>query len=89
MTAQTQAGQAEKLFRRLDRNGDGVLSADEMPDTLRNERFRWDANRDGAIPPHVICVQLATAEVVGLHAFDSASHFSQSFGNSADRHGYG
>jgi EF hand len=37
------------MFRRYDRNGDGVLSNDEIPDTLRNERDSWDANHDGFI----------------------------------------
>jgi serine/threonine protein kinase/WD40 repeat protein len=40
---------AEAQFRRLDRNGDGLLNLDEMPATLRNERDKWDANKDGFI----------------------------------------
>lgn len=40
---------AESGFRRADRNGDGVLDNDEIPDTLRNERDRWDSNRNGFI----------------------------------------
>jgi Ca2+-binding EF-hand superfamily protein len=44
-----QTNQARKIFQRLDRNGDGVLSAEEMPDALRRDRARWDANRDGVI----------------------------------------
>src|SRR5262249_18277951 len=36
-------------FHRLDRNGDGLLSFDEMPEALRSERSTWDANRDGFI----------------------------------------
>jgi Ca2+-binding EF-hand superfamily protein len=46
-----QAEQARKIFQKLDRDGDGVLSADEMPDTLRAERGRWDTNHDGVIDP--------------------------------------
>ncbi len=46
-----QAEQAGKLFRKFDRNGDGRLGPDEMPESLRHERARWDANRDGSINP--------------------------------------
>ena len=45
----TQADQGAKLFRRLDRDGDGVLSMDEMSETLRGQRGQWDKNRDGVI----------------------------------------
>jgi hypothetical protein len=44
-----QASQAEKLFRKLEVSGDGLLSPAELPDALRSERARWDANRDGYI----------------------------------------
>lgn len=47
--ASVQVNQAQKLFRSLDRNGDGVLAPDELSDLLRGERGRWDANRDGLI----------------------------------------
>lgn len=43
------ASQARALFQRLDLNGDGVLSDEELPTRLRNELARWDADRDGAI----------------------------------------
>jgi Ca2+-binding EF-hand superfamily protein len=46
-----QSDQARKIFQKLDRDGDGVLSADEMPDALKAERGRWDTNRDGVIDP--------------------------------------
>lgn len=46
-----QANQTEKLFRKLDVNGDGRLSPEEMTETLRNDRFRWDRDRDGFISP--------------------------------------
>jgi hypothetical protein len=36
-------------FRKLDRNGDGLLTYDEMDDGLRHERGRWDTNQDGFI----------------------------------------
>jgi hypothetical protein len=48
-TVQTE--QARRIFERLDRDGDGVLSAEEVTDPLRGERARWDANRDGGIDP--------------------------------------
>jgi EF hand len=41
--------QSAKLFSKLDANGDGVLDSDEMPDTLRGQRARWDQNRNGSI----------------------------------------
>lgn len=40
---------AENMFRRLDANGDGLLSSDEMPDALRAVRDMWDTNKDGFI----------------------------------------
>jgi Ca2+-binding EF-hand superfamily protein len=45
----TQANSAVKLFNKLDRDGNGTLSTDELPDTLRADRARWDADRDGMI----------------------------------------
>jgi Ca2+-binding EF-hand superfamily protein len=39
----------EILFRRLDKNGDGLLNYDEMPDNLKAERDKWDENKDGMI----------------------------------------
>ena len=43
------AGSAAERFRELDRDRDGVLSFDEMPDSLRAGRDRWDGNKDGHI----------------------------------------
>jgi Ca2+-binding EF-hand superfamily protein len=40
---------AENWFRRLDANGDGLLNYDEMPESLRVERDKWDTNKDGFI----------------------------------------
>ncbi len=42
-------GLAEMIFRRADQNGDGLLNFDEMPESLRAEREKWDANRDGFV----------------------------------------
>jgi len=39
----------EDLFRQADRNKDGLLDYEEMSDTVRAERDRWDTNRDGFI----------------------------------------
>lgn len=44
-----QANSAEKLFRKLDLNGDGFLGIGELPESLRAERGRWDANGDGVL----------------------------------------
>lgn len=44
-----QSNQAARLFKKLDTNGDGVLNEEEMPEPLRQERRRWDRNRDGVI----------------------------------------
>jgi hypothetical protein len=41
--------QARKLFQKLDANGDGLLTTDEMPEALRSDRVRWDTNKDGFI----------------------------------------
>jgi hypothetical protein len=49
---QSPEGQArfgEDFFRRQDRNGDGLLNFDEMSDALKDERDKWDTNRDGFI----------------------------------------
>jgi Ca2+-binding EF-hand superfamily protein len=40
---------AEMWFRRHDVNGDGLLNFDEMPESLRAERDKWDTNKDGFI----------------------------------------
>jgi hypothetical protein len=40
---------AEAEFREMDVNGDGLLAPDEMDDTLRAERDKWDDNHDGFI----------------------------------------
>jgi hypothetical protein len=47
--ASIQLERATKLFAKLDEDRDGVLTRDEMPETLRDQRVRWDANRDGTI----------------------------------------
>ncbi|MFL5330529.1 MAG: hypothetical protein ACJ8C4_16625 [Gemmataceae bacterium] len=39
----------EDRFRALDKNGDGLLQVDEMPEALRAEREKWDTNKDGFI----------------------------------------
>jgi hypothetical protein len=39
----------EEGFRRRDRNGDGLLDANEMSDGLKAERDKWDTNKDGFI----------------------------------------
>jgi hypothetical protein len=39
----------EAWFRRYDKNGDGLLNNDEMPEALQAERDRWDTNKDGFI----------------------------------------
>jgi Ca2+-binding EF-hand superfamily protein len=36
-------------FRNRDRNGDGVLTPDEMTGSLRDDLVRWDKNGDGKI----------------------------------------
>ena len=36
----------DERFRRLDRNGDGVLTVDEMTEDLKLERDKWDVNGD-------------------------------------------
>src|ERR1700757_3103086 len=40
---------AEGDFRLHDRNGDGFLNQEEMPDQLKAELSKWDTNRDNLI----------------------------------------
>lgn len=44
-----QTEQSGKLFRNFDRDQDGRLDSDEMPETLRGQWQQWDRNRDGSI----------------------------------------
>jgi Ca2+-binding EF-hand superfamily protein len=39
----------EAMFLSLDKNGDGYLNNDEMPEQLRNELERWDTDRNRLI----------------------------------------
>ncbi|MBO0697840.1 MAG: hypothetical protein J2P46_05575, partial [Zavarzinella sp.] len=39
----------EQRFQRLDKNQDGMLTVDEMPESLQAERAKWDKNGDGFI----------------------------------------
>ncbi|MBI3823096.1 MAG: EF-hand domain-containing protein [Planctomycetes bacterium] len=40
---------ADEQFKRMDANGDGKLSPEEMPGSLRGNLQRWDKNGDGFI----------------------------------------
>jgi len=40
---------ADEMFRRLDKDGDGYLSYDEMSENLKAEKDKWDTNKDGQI----------------------------------------
>jgi hypothetical protein len=42
---------ADSDFALHDRNGDGFLNQDEMPDALKAELSKWDTNRDNLISP--------------------------------------
>lgn len=44
-----QVDKTQKLFAKLDQNGDGVLQPQELPETLNRERGRWDADRNGLV----------------------------------------
>jgi EF hand len=44
-----QTEQAQKLFRKLDQNRNGLLDREEMPAFLLEQLGKWDTNRDGAI----------------------------------------
>jgi len=44
-----QAERAAKTFRKFDRNGDGLLTSDEMPEFLRAQVGQWDRDGDGSI----------------------------------------
>ncbi|HEV3261853.1 MAG TPA: EF-hand domain-containing protein, partial [Gemmataceae bacterium] len=40
---------AENQFSQFDKNGDGVLNSDEMPDELKAELDKWDTDHNGLI----------------------------------------
>ena len=40
---------ADEEFKRLDKNTDGLLNKDEMPDWLKDSLGKWDGNKDGLI----------------------------------------
>jgi hypothetical protein len=42
-------GMIEMAFRKLDKNNDGTLSADEIPENMQREREAYDSNKDGFI----------------------------------------
>ncbi|MFO0811404.1 MAG: PQQ-binding-like beta-propeller repeat protein [Gemmataceae bacterium] len=46
---QQQDEMAAERFRRSDRNGDGLLDASEMPDSLKAVYQQFDANKDGML----------------------------------------
>jgi len=39
----------EAVFRKMDKNNDGTLSADEVPENMQREREEYDKNHDGFI----------------------------------------
>src|SRR5207248_2699193 len=39
----------DEWFRRLDKDGDGYLSYEEMTENLKAEKDKWDTNKDGKI----------------------------------------
>ena len=47
--SESEARWADSLFQRGDKNTDGLLSYDELSDTLKQEREKWDTNKDGFI----------------------------------------
>src|SRR5438552_6355285 len=59
------------LFRSYDKNGDGVLNNDEMSETLRAERDKWDTNKDGLIDLNEF------KEFVKARTFRSEEHTSE------------
>jgi hypothetical protein len=46
---QNPADRAEEIFRMLDRDRDGVLTGNEIPDALKLELEKWDTNKNGVI----------------------------------------
>ena len=42
---------ADESFARHDRDRDGLLSYEEMPEALQSEKDQWDTNHDGFIDP--------------------------------------
>jgi Ca2+-binding EF-hand superfamily protein len=40
---------AEEAFKRFDKNSDGLLSYEELTETMQRERDTWDKNKDGFI----------------------------------------
>ncbi len=49
LQAKKSAGDPNAIFDRLDRDGDGMLKADEVPEPIRRRIAQMDADTDGAI----------------------------------------
>jgi acetyl esterase/lipase len=71
-TGTVAAQEPGERFRRLDRNGDGKITRDELPESVRANFDRVDTNRDGSVS----AAELATAgpALIPFNVPDSVRH---------------
>src|SRR5438046_1293018 len=58
--AQDPPQRPEDFIKRLDKNGDGVLTRDELPPRLADAFDRFDTNKDGKLDRGEVAVMLRT-----------------------------
>jgi Ca2+-binding EF-hand superfamily protein len=76
----------EARFRSYDQNGDGVLNNDEMPDSLKAERDKWDTNHDGFIDLNEFKAY-AQARILEMQTERNGAGFGAGFGGQGGSRG--
>jgi len=81
----------ESIFRRMDKNNDGILTADEIPENMQSDRESYDRNHDGFIDLEEFKKfandRRPPKEGDGNRGGDNNGRPSEQSGTSADRNG--